>query len=167
MLITMPARPDRSRGFTLIEVLGALVVVAVLVSIAMPAYTSHVRKARRADALAAIAAVQQAQERHRANHLLYATHFIVADGQWTGLGASTDANAATALVAAGGHYRLTIDGADTAGYRIVATARGDQARDVGCAVLRASVQGAQWRHESGPTAALGNDAPANRRCWSR
>lgn len=167
MLTRSPLTPAAARGFTLIEMLGAVVIAGVLVSVALPAYTAHVRKARRADALAAISAVQQAQERHRADHLQYGSHLVVVDGQWRGVGSSVDFGATAAWTAAGGHYRLSIHDPDASGYRVVATALGDQARDAGCGVLRASVRGAQLTYDSGPTAALGNDTAANRRCWSR
>jgi type IV pilus assembly protein PilE len=55
--------PARSRGFTLIEVMITVAVLAIISAIAYPSYTNHVRKARRATAQAAlmdIGAKQQA-----------------------------------------------------------------------------------------------------------
>jgi prepilin-type N-terminal cleavage/methylation domain-containing protein len=40
----------RNRGFTLIEILIAIVIVAILAAIALPAYTSQLRKSSRAEA---------------------------------------------------------------------------------------------------------------------
>ena len=60
-------------GFTLIELMIALAIVAILVAVALPAYQDSVRKGRRADAFAAVSAIQLAQERFRANHPTYAT----------------------------------------------------------------------------------------------
>src|SRR5574343_318449 len=53
-------------GFSLLELLMALVVLGLLAALALPSYQSQIRKTRRADALAGILAVQQAQERLRA-----------------------------------------------------------------------------------------------------
>ena len=43
-----------SRGFTLIEVMVVVAIVAILAAIAMPSYTEHVRKGNRAQAGAAL-----------------------------------------------------------------------------------------------------------------
>ena len=44
-----------TRGFTLVEVMIALVVVAVLAMIAVPAYQDSIRKSRRSEAFTALA----------------------------------------------------------------------------------------------------------------
>ena len=54
--------PDRSRGFSLIELMVALVVVAVLGAIAIPSYQSYTRDARRAAATSALSDVAARQE---------------------------------------------------------------------------------------------------------
>jgi type IV pilus assembly protein PilE len=51
------------RGFTLIELIVAIAIVAILAAIAIPAYTSHVQKSRRADAKAELSLLAQAMER--------------------------------------------------------------------------------------------------------
>jgi len=54
---------ERTRGFTLVEVMVAVVIVAILAAIAYPAYTAHVQKARRADATTALLGAAQQLER--------------------------------------------------------------------------------------------------------
>jgi type IV pilus assembly protein PilE len=53
---------QRKAGFTLIEVLTVLVVIAVLTAIAIPMWNTHLLRVRRADAIAALLAVQTAQD---------------------------------------------------------------------------------------------------------
>ncbi|HEY9109825.1 MAG TPA: type IV pilin protein, partial [Roseateles sp.] len=60
------------RGFTLIELMVAVVVLGILAAIAYPAMTSIIKRSRRADAIAALTAVVQAQERYRSNNATYA-----------------------------------------------------------------------------------------------
>ena len=49
-------------GYTLIEVMIALAIIAILASVAMPSFFDSIRKSRRSEAVAALSAVQQAQE---------------------------------------------------------------------------------------------------------
>jgi type IV pilus assembly protein PilE len=59
-------------GFTLMELMIAVVVVGILASIAYPVFTSTIQRSRRSDAIAALSALMQAQERYRSNHAAYA-----------------------------------------------------------------------------------------------
>lgn len=52
-----------SRGFTLIELMIAVVIVAILAAIALPSYQQHVQKSRRVDAKEALMRMATLQER--------------------------------------------------------------------------------------------------------
>ena len=60
-------------GFTLVELMLVVVVVAVLAMVALPSYQKQVAKGRRADAITALSAIVQAQERWRSNRGAYAS----------------------------------------------------------------------------------------------
>ena len=55
---------NRQRGMTLIELLIVLVIIAVLVGFAYPAYTNHLQGARRADCTGALMGLSSAMERY-------------------------------------------------------------------------------------------------------
>ena len=67
-----PGPRQRSRGFTLIELMIAVTVIGILSAIAAPSFMDPVRKARRLDAVVALFEIQQAQERWRAQYPCYA-----------------------------------------------------------------------------------------------
>jgi type IV pilus assembly protein PilE len=59
-------------GFTLIELMIAVAIVAILASIAYPAYTDQVRKARRSEAQANLMELASFMERHFTENNSYA-----------------------------------------------------------------------------------------------
>ena len=61
------------KGFTLIEVMIAVAIVAILVAVAFPSYRDSMLKGRRAEAKAALARTMQAEERfYTANNVYLA-----------------------------------------------------------------------------------------------
>ena len=61
----------KTRGFTLIEVMVAVAVIAVLASIAFPSYQEAVRKSKRAEGKVAVLEALQQQERYATNFNTY------------------------------------------------------------------------------------------------
>jgi type IV pilus assembly protein PilE len=74
-------------GFTLIELMIVVVIIAILASIAVPAYTNSVRKSRRAEAKTAISDFAAREERIYATQNTYSTDpgvlgYTPAGGSW-------------------------------------------------------------------------------------
>jgi type IV pilus assembly protein PilE len=143
--IVQPPNP-LVKGFTLIEMMVTLAIIAIVSSIAYPNFMASIRKGRRADAGDAAANVMQAQERWRANNATYTTTL----GN-LGISSSTTGN---------GYYTmaLSIGAGQTAstGYTITFTpvASKGQNNDTGCTAMSVTV-----------TATNPVYAPAT--CWSR
>lgn len=112
-----------TRGFTLIELMIVVLIIAILSAIAYPAYTKYVLRSRRSDAYAALNQAQAVMERCYAQYFSYKPASSV--GTCPALpGTSSE-----------GYYSISepVDTAST--YKVTATAVGPQAADTGCATL--------------------------------
>lgn len=107
------------KGFTLIELMIVIVVVAIVVSIAYPAYQDLIRKSHRADAKSALMDAVSKMERHY-------TQF----GRYSG----TLADSGIFTTSPEGYYTLATTGTVGQMYTLIATPKGDQANDK-CGVL--------------------------------
>lgn len=116
---TTPAVPRRAAGFSLIELVIVMVVMAVLFAIAVPAYDSFVMKSRRAEARELLSSIAQAEGRYYANHAKFATTLDA-------LGIHDDASL-------NAYYTVAID-ENGRGYKLSATPQGAQQTDV-CGTL--------------------------------
>jgi len=149
----------RSRGFTLIEIMIAVAIVAILAAIALPSFMDSIRKSRRADAFAALNAVQQAQERWRANKPAYAEGLTLAPAAPAppGLGLPTTSSA--------GRYDIALSATGATGYTTTATAvvGSSQAADGNCSTLTVELSGGNIRFGSGAPP----DWTDASRCWAR
>lgn len=120
----------RQNGFTLIELMVVVMIIAILTAVALPSYRKYVVRTHRTDAQRALLDLATRQERYFYSHNTYATS--LAD-----LGASATVE--------GGYYSITSPiVASATDYTIVATAIGTQAtNDTQCRALsidRAGVQ---------------------------
>ena len=68
----MAKAPRAARGFTLAEMLTALVVVVIVTAVAVPMSRNHQLRIRRADAIAALLALQAEQDRYFGQNARYA-----------------------------------------------------------------------------------------------
>jgi len=67
------SRRSAHRGVTLLEILTAIVVLAVLVAVAIPTWQRHILRTRRAEAKEMLSRVQIAQEQFFGRNARYAT----------------------------------------------------------------------------------------------
>jgi type IV pilus assembly protein PilE len=149
-----------ARGFTLIELMIVVVVVAVLSMVALPAYMDSVRKSRRADAISTLSAVQQAQERWRANCPQYTTALTAPAASTPAAMCTAGTGLGLAATTSDGRYTVAIGTAGATNYTVTATAvagKGqdkDKAAGVLCSPLTLAASAGNW-----------SATPA--RCWSR
>jgi len=121
----------RKLGFTLIELMIAVAIVALLVLIALPSYQREVRKSRRTEAIRVLGEIRMAQERWRADRPTYGTLAEVGN---PGSGNT--------------YYTFTVTGNTATAYTLVATATvaGGQANDyagVACSPMSIDQAGAK------------------------
>ncbi|MFY7855810.1 MAG: type IV pilin protein [Rubrivivax sp.] len=157
-----PAAAARNgRGFSLIELMIALVVLGLLAGVALPSFLDAIRKSRRSDAIAAINTVMQAQERFRSNRAAFASSLTNgAAGDPPGLGLSETSPS--------GYYTIILSSVNATGYEVTAapSAGSSQSKDGTCARLQVKVEGGNIRYRSAGGAGDFSD-DAGRRCWSR
>lgn len=151
------------RGFTTIELMIALVILAVVLSLAFPNFQSSMRKSRRTEAFSALSAVQQAQERHRSTNATFTT-LLTAAPTATPPGLGLPATRTPT-----GYYDLAVSSANATTYVATATAvtGTSQANDGDCAVLAVRMEGGNVRYGSGASIDWSGTNTDPQRCWAR
>jgi type IV pilus assembly protein PilE len=143
------------RGFTLIELMIVVGVIAILAAIALPSYLNQTRKARRNEVEGAVQQIALYQERFRADCSTFAASF---GATCAGTTVTFPANAYT-----GAYYTVTIPAGTATTYQINADAKttGSQNKDsasgISCAALT---------YDYGVTTA-GTTTEAPAACWAK
>ncbi len=107
------------KGFTLIESLLSLALMAILIGIAWPSMQMQWQISRRQDAQHSLLQLHLKQLRWRASHAQYAS--------------SLNELGWLSSVSSAGHYNLILQNASSQSYELHATAIGIQAQDIDCA----------------------------------
>ena len=140
--------PSAISGFTLMELMIAVAVVAILGTIAMVSYSSQILKSRRTDARSAVLDLAGREEK-----LFSTTNAYSAAPSDLGYGAVGDP---WPITIGSGYYQVRVDVANPPiSYLVTATAIGSQVKDTGCATLMVDQLGSQTS-TGGETAAT---------CW--
>jgi type IV pilus assembly protein PilE len=136
--------PRRSGGFTLIELMITVVVLAIIVGIAMPAYTQQIHKSRRTDARNALLDLAGREER-----------FLSIQGAYSQVPTDVGYTGAWPQVIMNGYYSVQVFSPDPAAvnpgnpsFIIKATAVGLQASDTDCATFTVNQVGVQTAQNS-------------------
>ncbi len=137
----MQRQRARTRGVTLIELVIAIAVVAILAAIAFPSYQEQMRKTRRADGKAELMETAQQLERCYTRFSRY-----------------NDGNCGVALPSnsSEGYYVVSATAITASAFTLDATPQADQANDASCGVLRLTSTGLQGSQ--------GQSTDANE-CW--
>lgn len=122
---TIPS-PQATRGFTLVELMIVVAIVAVLTAIAVPSYLKYVQQGRRSDAMAALTQDQGILERCYAQSFNYTNVTTGTNGCGT-LSATTNPSPK-------GYYNVALAPATTSAYTLTATpvAGSPQLNDTQC-----------------------------------
>lgn len=135
----------RAQGLTFVDLLICLAIVAVLATLAVPGYRSHLLRARRLDAQQALFDLHALQQRYLFDHGRYAAQLAELDERrdWR---------------SPGGHYVLGLSGATAEGWLATAVpaAGSPQAEDEACRSLTLDDSGV--RNATGAR-------DARERCW--
>ncbi|HEX4235275.1 MAG TPA: type IV pilin protein [Caldimonas sp.] len=128
-----PQRPRRRRGFTLIEVMIVVVMIAILGAVALPSYQASVRKGRRADARSVLVTTAQLMERYSTEHAT------------TGYSTATLSTVAGPTVVAkpasdNGYYVLSLGNLAATTFTLQAAPQGAQSSD-GCGTFTLDERG--------------------------
>jgi type IV pilus assembly protein PilE len=115
---------SKQKGFSLIELMIAVAIVAILAAIAYPAYNDQVTKARRSDAHSALLNMSALME-----------HYYTENNTYVGANSASDIGGSA--TSPEGHYNMTISNVTATTYTLTATPdpSGAQASDTTCGAL--------------------------------
>lgn len=122
-----------AQGFTLIEMMVVVVLIAILAAIAIPNYQQYLLRTHRTDGISLLHEAAARQERHYAQN----NRYVIADADMADLGMRNDGASNS------GYYQLRLaeGDEDDAGYVLTAIAQNGQTADTDCLDLSLNAAG--------------------------
>jgi type IV pilus assembly protein PilE len=142
------AKGTSMKGFTLIEMMIVVALIAIVASFAVPAYQDKIRKARRADGIAALSGLQMSMEKFRGNCAFFPDGFASTDACGTSSAAS-DIEYPSA--SPDGNYTISFTSASGNTFVIQADPTGAQAADTDCDPISLTVNNSNPKGLKAPT----------------
>lgn len=102
-------------GFSMIELMVALLLIGILTVMLTPVYRNYILQSNRSDAIRSLLNTQIQVEQYRINNTSYAS--------------------TSNITSIGGLYNINVTGTGASAYSIVATATGTQTTDTECATI--------------------------------
>src|SRR5579872_4552823 len=126
---------QKQKGFTLIELMVTVAIVAIIAAVAYPSFLKSAQKGPRTDAKASLTQYSQALERCYTEYGFYKSSSCGVLATLQGGGYNT----------AHGYYVVTAPSVTSTTYALAATAvsTGPQAKDTGCTIMTLNNQGQQ------------------------
>jgi type IV pilus assembly protein PilE len=122
--------PRVPRGFTLIELVVAMVIAAILAAIAIPSYNNYVRKGRRTDAKSALLDIASLEERYFTTNNVYSTTATdIGYAAWPATVGAGYYQVQAPVVTAAVVPTAAVPGGTPASFSVTALAIGDQLND--------------------------------------
>ena len=158
-------RPRRTpSGFTLIELVVAMLIAAMLAAIAIPSYSAYVRQSRRTDAKSALLELAGREERYFSLNNAYTN--LAAPLGYASAGSTA---VLTAQTVGSGYYTIQVNAATASAplaptatavayFSATATAVGNQLRDTTCYQFTVDSKGSR-------TAVNSANADSTASCW--
>jgi len=149
---------SESHGFTLMELMITVAIIAILGAVIYPSYMSQIRRSNRSAAKSALLQVQVAQEKAFLTYNRYAKD----DTELQGTPTSTTPGLQTSTTISGGNYTMSLSSASSGAsdFTITATASSaSQLKDTDCKTFSISNLGTKSATNSGGT--------SNLNCWIR
>jgi type IV pilus assembly protein PilE len=147
-LLRRPGSLVNLAGFSIVEIMISVAIMAAIAGVAYPSFVESVRKSRRTDAVDSFIRIQQAQERYRNNNTSYAPNL-------TALSFSSNSPTSPS-----GYYMLSISASATNSYTVTASAvsgksqTSDSQGGISCSTLTVAV-----------TNGTASNTPTN--CWRK
>lgn len=130
----------RSPGFTLIEMMITVAILAIIISIALPSYRNYIVKANRTAAKTALVELQARQDGYYVDRRRYATTLTSlgypANPAWISAAGEPDTELMSRSI-----YQMVLSEVTATGYRLEAIPVGSQASDSRCGTLSVIASG--------------------------